>query len=268
MRADQAKEASALFSRARAARSPLLSDAVAEQIMQLMRSGQLVAGSRLPSERELADQLGVSRAVVREALRILETSGLLSAKRGSGRYVNGHATDRRPIPMADHWLELHREEMAELNHVMQLIEPEGVLEVPGHLVPQVAHQARVLYERARAAVAAGDAHLAAQLDGEFHAVLCQFTPNRLLRELILNLLASGTDSAHAVYAIPAAARNSQAHHLAIVEALEAGSREEASRLVREHAAVAYRYALAASTSPVGPMAVLPSAAAGGTTSEP
>lgn len=221
--------------------------------MQLVRSGQLTAGSRLPSERELTDQLGVSRSVLREALRILEKSGLLSAKQGSGRFVNGHASDNWPLPAADHWLGLHWEEMAELNHVLQLIEPEAVLEVPSHLLPQVAYAARVLHEQSRVAVETGDAQLAAQIDSEFHTVLCRFTPNRLLRDLILKLLASGTDSAHAVYAIPAAARNSLAHHLAIVEALEAGSREDASRLVREHAAVAYRYALAASTSPASRM---------------
>lgn len=234
-----------LFRQARTAHAPVLSDAVAEQITALVRSGQLAAGSRLPPERELAEQLGVSRTVVREALRILEKSGLLRVKHGSGRFVSERTSESRAPLLADRWLEHHRAEMAELNHVLQLLEPEAVLEIPSHLVPQVACETRALYERAVAAIAARDSHLAAEIDCEFHAALCRCTPNRLLRDLILNLIASATesDSAHAIYAIPTAAHNSLDQHLAIVQALEAGSRDDASRLVREHEAVAYRYAV-------------------------
>jgi GntR family transcriptional repressor for pyruvate dehydrogenase complex len=54
------------------------------QIEQRLRDGRLRPGDRLPSERELAEHLGVSRAAVREALRVLEALGVLSAGVGSG----------------------------------------------------------------------------------------------------------------------------------------------------------------------------------------
>src|SRR4051794_34439297 len=66
---------------------------IAEQIRALIRSGEFVAGSRLPPERDLAKQLGVSRPSVREALIALEVEGLVEVKIGSGIYVLGSADE-------------------------------------------------------------------------------------------------------------------------------------------------------------------------------
>jgi DNA-binding FadR family transcriptional regulator len=60
---------------------------IAEQIRALIRAGEFVAGSRLPPERDLAKQLGVSRPSVREALIALEVEGLVEVRIGSGIYV-------------------------------------------------------------------------------------------------------------------------------------------------------------------------------------
>src|ERR1044071_4340858 len=64
---------------------------IADQIRGLIRSGEFPAGSRLPPERDLAKQLGVSRPSVREALIALEVEGLVEVRIGSGIYVQpGH----------------------------------------------------------------------------------------------------------------------------------------------------------------------------------
>lgn len=60
---------------------------IAEQLRALIRAGELAAGSRLPAERELAKQLGVSRPSVREALIALEVEGVIEVRTGSGIYV-------------------------------------------------------------------------------------------------------------------------------------------------------------------------------------
>jgi DNA-binding FadR family transcriptional regulator len=62
---------------------------IADQIRELIRSGEFVAGSRLPPERDLAKQLGVSRPSVREGLIALEVEGLVEVRIGSGIYVLG-----------------------------------------------------------------------------------------------------------------------------------------------------------------------------------
>lgn len=72
---------------------------IAEQLRGLIADGEFPAGSRLPAERDLARQLGVSRPSVREALIALEVEGKVEVRVGSGVYVlerpkglNGHGT--------------------------------------------------------------------------------------------------------------------------------------------------------------------------------
>ena len=60
---------------------------IADQIRGLIKSGEFPAGSRLPPERDLARQLGVSRPSVREALIALEVEGMVEVRIGSGIYV-------------------------------------------------------------------------------------------------------------------------------------------------------------------------------------
>jgi GntR family transcriptional regulator, transcriptional repressor for pyruvate dehydrogenase complex len=62
-------------------------DAVSEAVLALIRNGELKPGTRLPSEPDLIRMTGVSRSSVREAIRSLETMGLLEIHRGKGTYI-------------------------------------------------------------------------------------------------------------------------------------------------------------------------------------
>jgi DNA-binding FadR family transcriptional regulator len=78
---------------------------IAEQLRSLMSAGEFVPGSRLPAERDLAKQLGVSRPSVREALIALEVEGWVEVRTGSGVYVlerggRAHGSDKK-IPPAE-----------------------------------------------------------------------------------------------------------------------------------------------------------------------
>ncbi|MBB3137939.1 DNA-binding FadR family transcriptional regulator [Rhizobium pisi] len=76
---------------------------VADQIRLMIASGELAVGQRLPAERELAEQLSVSRPTVREALIVLEVEGLVNIRMGSGIYVvrqhaaGAAASEREPV---------------------------------------------------------------------------------------------------------------------------------------------------------------------------
>jgi GntR family transcriptional regulator, transcriptional repressor for pyruvate dehydrogenase complex len=74
-------------------REPSLSDRVAESITEAIVSGRLTPGEPLQPERELADQFGVSRTVIREAVRSLAAQGLVEARSGRGLQVATVGTD-------------------------------------------------------------------------------------------------------------------------------------------------------------------------------
>src|SRR6266852_3886734 len=73
---------------------------IADQIAALIEKGEYGAGQRLPPERDLAKQLGVSRPSVREALIALEVEGYVEVRVGSGVYVRGPipAVRAEPLP--------------------------------------------------------------------------------------------------------------------------------------------------------------------------
>ncbi|MEI2770636.1 MAG: GntR family transcriptional regulator, partial [Candidatus Competibacter sp.] len=66
---------------------PKVSDAIVSQIEQLILEGVLKPGERLPPERELAQELSVSRPSLREAITTLKSRGLLQSRRGGGNFV-------------------------------------------------------------------------------------------------------------------------------------------------------------------------------------
>src|SRR6202051_4253480 len=67
---------------------------IARQIAAAIAGGRYASGDKLPSERELADEFGVSRPTIRDAMIALEFQGLVEARQGSGVYVNASS----PIP--------------------------------------------------------------------------------------------------------------------------------------------------------------------------
>jgi DNA-binding FadR family transcriptional regulator len=74
---------------------------IAAQIEVMIRSGQIAAGAKLPGERELADQLGVSRPSIREALIALETAGFVEVRAGGGTYIRDADPAGRIISFTD-----------------------------------------------------------------------------------------------------------------------------------------------------------------------
>jgi DNA-binding FadR family transcriptional regulator len=79
---------------------PRLYRVVAARIQELIKEENIKAGERLPAERELAAKLSVSRASLREALIVLELSGIVEVRGGSGVYVSEQAAPPDDVPEA------------------------------------------------------------------------------------------------------------------------------------------------------------------------
>jgi len=80
-----------------------ISEAIVEQIRDLIRTAQLRPGDRLPSERDLAERMGVSRVTVRDAMRVLESGGLIEIRVGArgGAFVTSPSSMRIGTGLAD-----------------------------------------------------------------------------------------------------------------------------------------------------------------------
>ncbi|WP_418320980.1 FCD domain-containing protein [Piscinibacter sakaiensis] len=111
------------FSAVARPRKPRLSETITEQIEQMIVAGQLRPGDALPSERDLAKDLGVSRPSLREALLLLESRGLVQARRGGGYGVTDITGPIITDPLV-HLLQRHPstvDDVLELRHGLECV---------------------------------------------------------------------------------------------------------------------------------------------------
>ena len=88
-------------------------DAIRAQILQ----GTFTAGDRLPPERVLVEELGVSRTVLREALSSLEALGLIETRATRGRFVASGGSSHRSRSIVSAWLHQHAAEILEVDEI-------------------------------------------------------------------------------------------------------------------------------------------------------
>lgn len=151
---------------------------VAERIKRHIHSGAMAAGDRLPAEKDLAVQLGVSRPTVREALIALEIAGLIEIRTGSGSFIcNSNKVvpgtlDVGPSPL-------------ELLHARLLIEGEVAAEAAVRATDHDLDMIEGALKEMRRIMEAGEhAHAA---DQKFHVLIATASNNRVLADLVSNL---------------------------------------------------------------------------------
>ncbi len=209
-----------------------LNDRIRLEILRVLQTRELSPGDRLPSERELAASLRVSRPSVREAVRSLQAEGKLVVKHGQGVYVAEPAMQKNL-----------RESMARLDHSLsELFAMREVLEVPaarwaaqrqdrdGLAAVQVAFAEldEALREKPRNYERLQD------LDAAFHLRIVEAAGNRLLEQSqgVLNeLLLTGLQT---TLAIEGRAESSRDEHLKILTALLEGDAAGAGRAAQTH----------------------------------
>jgi GntR family transcriptional regulator, transcriptional repressor for pyruvate dehydrogenase complex len=216
------------------ARRGRLRDRAADQLLEMVVSGGLEPGERLPPERELCERLGVSRTVVREALNLLEARGLISIEHGRGAVVSGGNTDavRDALGLI---LRVRPKVLWELLEMRSILEV-GISSLAAERATEEDTDAmRVQLERMAAAIDAPEGYVDA--DVEFHALLARAARNGVLLtmlEPIVDLLrASRRVSASRR---PGSALRALGEHEEILRRVEAGDAEGARREMRAHLA--------------------------------
>jgi DNA-binding FadR family transcriptional regulator len=210
-----------------------LVDAVVERLRALIEQGDLRAGDRLPTESELVARLGVSRGALREAVRRLETLGLLTVAQGRGMFVAGGGD-------LSGCVSLFRSAMAiSPKDSLQFAELRRILEV--HIARRAAEVATPadiaeLEELIERKTAGGASMTGVHWDWLFHRKLADIAGNELIKNVIYVLqefvMAGIWHTARTQSA--GEERRSFKLHRAIVDAIAAGDAERAEKAMHRH----------------------------------
>jgi GntR family transcriptional regulator, transcriptional repressor for pyruvate dehydrogenase complex len=158
---------------------------VFDQIHQLIKEGRLRARDQLPSERELAETFKVSRTSVREALRALESQGLIVSKTGMGNFVADLPVESLVGPLARMLID-EKKTLADVFEMRKLIEPHiAVLAAERATERDIAQLKRIVAKQAEA-VRRGETGVEA--DAELHFTIGRATQNRALQKLVSGLM--------------------------------------------------------------------------------
>lgn len=214
---------------------------VADQIERYIAGNGLSPGNRLPGERELCELLGVSRASVREALRSLQTRGLVAVRHGKGVFVASAAEGERAMQRFARLREVGMEELFAMREVLEV--PAAGWAATAATDEQL-QQLVATFERLEQAVLAhrSPAELQA-MDAQLHLQIAEFASNRFLamtQTVLQEMLARSMDTTLAIAGRPA---RSVREHSDIVEALLARDAIRARAAARRHIHSARRAAL-------------------------
>jgi GntR family transcriptional repressor for pyruvate dehydrogenase complex len=158
---------------------------IADRLRELIRQGQFGVGSRLPPERELAQQLGVSRPSVREALIALEIAGCVEVRMGAGIYVREAAVAAGDAAVTAGLGDSLGDSPMELMQARAML--EGALMAPAcvRATPEGLRPVREALDEMRQAMQAGRSALDA--DRRFHVAVAALAGNAVLERLVAEL---------------------------------------------------------------------------------
>lgn len=215
-----------------------LSAQVAQRLRQAIDEGHFPPEQRLPSEREMCTQLGVSRTVLREAQRELVRAGYIEVRHGSGSFVRTRASAQEQA-LAD-WLSNHD------NHVVKLLEMRSLLE-PGiaALAAQRADAAGIetLQRTVDLMRTSTDPDEVIGADQRFHGILAQLTGNSMIEQLIDHTLHAMGGEREVTLKTLQGVRVAADGHQKVIDEIRRRRPVAASKAMREHLADARAWAL-------------------------
>lgn len=215
-------------------RRETLAERAAASLMEYIRARNLKPGALLPSESSLTLQLGVSRAVIREALKSLQGQGIVQVINGKGAVV------RAVDPAALHIffaraVHVHRETILELMEVRRGLEVEcATLAATRRDADDLA---RMEQTTAAMRVHLRDLDVYGDLDVALHLAIAAASHNDMLYHLVESLRAALKDTIREGLRLPrsdAQLEHMQAAHEALVDAVRRGDSVEAGRLMAAH----------------------------------
>lgn len=208
----------------------ILSEKVANDIRQMIIEKNLQPGDKLPNEIVLSQDLNVSRSTVREAIKVLASTGVLEVRRGMGTFVTdnpGMTKDPLGITfMEDQDLISHFFEMR------LIVEPQMAEIAANRATDEEINLIRRAYEHVKSAITSGVDHTTADI--EFHNQIAKSTHNPILQRIV-PIINDGIIGGYAkTKDIPEAAETVLEQHKNIMHAIERRNGEQAKGFMLEH----------------------------------
>jgi len=218
-----------------------VSEEIARKIIDLVNSGSLRPGDKLPSERNLMSQLNVSRSPIREALRSLSLIGLLETRPGDGTYVSEHLTPG----LADQvdWSILEdKQDVVEWLEVREPLEIQAASLAAERATPEdIEHLEAILAAHYNSA---DNPQRLAETEIEFHKTIVEIARNETLYELMAVFYDFYRKYVRQERFRFAVRNPRQQGHQAIVEAIKKGDVEAARQAMVHHLTTSKQRALA------------------------
>jgi GntR family transcriptional regulator, transcriptional repressor for pyruvate dehydrogenase complex len=203
---------------------------VAKQIERLILK-KLQPGDKLPSERDLAEMLRVSRGSIRDAIRSLELMGLVEARQGTGTIVREISEDSLVNPFANA-LKRRKELVTELLDFRKMLEPSLAARAATHASPEEVLEMEEILRRQEEKQSQGDAAVAE--DTEFHYNVALASDNSVVLKVIDILMDLLRDTRARSLQVEGRAQKSLSGHRRILAAIKRHDPEAAKAAMRRH----------------------------------
>jgi len=215
----------------RAIKKTRIHEDVFHQIHQLIKEGRLRARDQLPSERELAETFKVSRTSVREALRALETQGLIVSRTGAGNFVADLPVESLIGPLARLLID-EKTALADVFELRKLIEPHIAALAAERATKRDIAQLKKIVAKQTEAVSRGETGVDA--DAELHLCISRATQNQALQKLVFGLMEMLSRSREESLQTAERRKASIDTHRRIVAAIEKHDRIKARKEMQLH----------------------------------
>lgn len=206
---------------------------VVDQLLERIHSGAFAPSERLPTERELGELFGVSRGVIREAIKVLGTLGVVESRQGSGTYVSANL-----VPSVSRALVLSAK--PEERSILELMEFRAPLErLSAALAAERRSEADIAAitrhaQASKVAAKADNWHQFGVEDNGLHSAIYAAAGNPFL----ITVLGAVREIQHSTVAMVTSISGSPLiaaeHHLRITQAITAGNSSEAEAAMAEH----------------------------------
>ena len=208
-------------------------EACVEQLATTIRLGVYPLGSTLPSERELAERLNVSRSTLREAMAALRQAGLVETRRGRGGGTVVTLKPRTPSARAAARLtEARRQEWLDSLVFRRIVEPGAA-----SLAARAELDASALAQLDEAHAAVANARRPAehrQADSRFHLTVAALTGSPRMVEAVTSVQSTLHEMLLAIPVLDANIAHSDRQHAVLVRAIRRGNHDRARAVMEEH----------------------------------